>query len=89
MKLLYCRVLTCGDIVRLSCTERTCTCGRTKGRYLSDGIHAVYSGDYAVPLGIANESLEAAIAAQPEQGEGKEFTAFVIPKDCPTFHKED
>jgi hypothetical protein len=34
-----------------------------------------------------NFSLAAAISAQPQSGQGKEFKAFIIPKECPTFKK--
>jgi len=50
----------------------------------TDGLQASYSG-FAVPLGIDNPSLIAALKKQPEDGQGEEFTAFVIPKKCLTF----
>jgi hypothetical protein len=83
MKLLFC--LICRDIFNLSSAHKACQCGRVEGMYIND-VDAVYSG--GVPLGIANTSFIDAVIKQPENGLGKEFTAFVIPKDCPTF-KED
>lgn len=83
MKLLFC--LICRDIFNLSSEHKTCKCGRAEGIYIND-IDAVHNG--GIPLGIANTSFIDAIINQPENGQGKEFTAFVIPKDCPTF-KED
>jgi hypothetical protein len=61
MKLIYCR--DCGDVVRLQRFVRMCLCGKTAGRYLEDGIHAVISED-AVPIGIDNNSLRMAVQAR-------------------------
>ncbi len=86
MKLLLCRL--CEDVFRILVNEeRTCRCGRTKGRYEKDGLNAWYEGGaHAVPLGFANDSFIRAVYQQPASGSlGKEFTAFVIQKDCPTF----
>lgn len=85
MKLLLCK--NCQDVIRLVQEEtRTCRCGKVSGKYLDD-LNAVYSGKEAVPLGFANSSLVEALRNQPEEGWGKEFTAFVIPKKCYTFEK--
>lgn len=40
-----------------------------------------------MPLGIANSSFIDALKNQPEEGMGKRFEAFVIPKQCPTLRK--
>jgi hypothetical protein len=85
MKLLLC--LECDDVFNLDYEEKNCKCGKTRGKYV-DQINAVYSG-HAVPLGFNNISLAAAVRNQPEQGEGEEFTAFIIPKVCPTFKKKE
>ena len=82
MKLLLC--LKCDHIFSLDFQERTCNCNATKGRYINHQ-DATYSGDFAVPLGFANSSLSNAIKNQPQTGLGEVFTAFVIPKQCPTF----
>ena len=43
-----------------------------------------------MPLGFANGSLVDAIKNQPvESDKGEAFRAFVIPKACKTFIKED
>ena len=85
MKLLLCK--NCQDVIRLVQEEvRTCRCGKVSGKYIND-LDAIYSGDDAIPLGFANSTLVKAIVNQPEDGWGKEFTAFVIPKNCPTFVK--
>jgi hypothetical protein len=84
MKLIYCPV--CEDIVKLHRTLTTCQCGRSYGMYAPDGYHAVYSGK-AIPLELANSSFMFALNAQPESGNGQTFTAFMIPKKCPTFKK--
>jgi hypothetical protein len=87
MKLVACR--DCQDIFKLSYEQRSCKCGNTWGYYKEDGLHAVYGGASAVPLGIANESLRAAVIAQPLYGWGKRFEAFVIPKNCETMVREE
>ena len=69
MKLLYCN--TCGDIVKLGKTTRTCQCGRYYGP--------------AVPIGFVNTEFVTAIEDQPEYGNGLGFGAFSIPKVCPTM----
>lgn len=61
MKLLFCR--RCGDVVKLQRTQRECGCGSSSGRYRSDGLRASYFGD-AVPLGIDNNSLLAALGSK-------------------------
>ena len=89
MKLLYCR--NCHDIVRLSHRLKSCECGLCKGMY-SDERHAQYTGEFAIPVGIANESFTDAIANQPktsnEDGHSDvTFDAFVIPEDCATLER--
>lgn len=89
MKLLYCA--RCLDVFSLREDEtRYCSCGKTSGGYV-DSVNAVYSGEYAKPLGFENHSFFEARLNQPKHdtGKGVEFTAFVIAEDCPTFRKED
>ena len=86
MKLLLC--LVCQDIIRLQREIRQCKCGLVEGHYLADGINAEYSGDNAIPIGFANISFVKAINSQPENGPGREFTAFVIPKHCCSMKKK-
>ena len=86
MKLLYCN--SCRDIVKLHRTTRTCHCGATGGHYKQDGLNAIYYGP-AIPLGFANSSFTEARDTQPEFGMGTAFTAFVIPKVCPTMELVD
>ena len=86
MKLLYCN--SCRDIVKLHRTTRTCHCGATGGHYKQDGLNAIYYGP-AIPLGFANSSFTEARDTQPEFGMGTTFTAFVIPKVCPTMELVD
>jgi len=81
MKLIYCT--ECGDVVALRRQERSCICGKSKGAYCPDGLHATINGP-AIPLGFANPSFIQALRNQPETGIGKEFTAFVIQKICDT-----
>ena len=85
MKLLYCTI--CMDVVTLCLEKRSCFCGRSRGVY-TDRINATIKGP-CVPLGISNSSLMEAIREQPEEGNGAEFVAFVIPKKCYTvIHKQ-
>lgn len=85
MKLILCKA--CSDIIALRHFPRQCFCGRSFGYYYEDSdSYAVYGGE-AIPIGILNSTLHEAISCQPEGGMGKEFTAFVIPKQCPTFER--
>jgi hypothetical protein len=85
MKLLLCE--ECNDVIKLDYKVRYCKCRKTGGRYLQDGLKAEYWGEHAIPLGFANSSLVEAVNDQPENGQGRIFTAFVIPKQCPTMRK--
>ncbi|PZX07403.1 hypothetical protein C7437_101516 [Psychrobacillus insolitus] len=86
MKLVLC--LHCQDLFNLALEEKSCRCGLTKGKYINQ-LHAIYSGEHAMPLGFANSSLIKAIQNQPKEGLGETFTAFIIPRECATFVKED
>ena len=82
MKLLFCK--ECKDVFRLwEDSERKCRCGQSGGKY-TNLIDAYYFGP-ATPLGFANSSFVDALENQPEEGMGKVFTAFVIPKICETM----
>lgn len=85
MKLLYCP--NCQDIFNLAVHNKECSCGATKGHYCEDGFHAIYTSP-GVPLGLLNSEFVRALKEQPAIGLGVTFTAFVIPKKCPTFIKE-
>ena len=84
MKLIYC--LECRDVVALKMLERSCLCGKSRGAYGTDGLHAWISGP-VIPLGFANPSFRRALQNQPETGLGKDFTAFVIQRKCDTIKK--
>ena len=83
MKLVLCR--KCHDVFKLASTTRRCECGEVSGQYLADKLHAVYSGEHAVPIGFANDTLVAAVKNRPKSGWGERFTAFVIAENCETF----
>ena len=83
MKLILCP--HCQDVRKLDAELTICRCGKSCGKYLND-LDAVYGGS-AIPLGFENSSLVSAIRHQPKQGMGERFTAFVIPKECPTYEK--
>jgi hypothetical protein len=85
MKLIFCK--NCGSVISLSPNiEKHCDCGLTSGRY-TDNLNAVYSGDYALPIGFNNFSLTCAINRQPKDGLGERFEAFIIPVNCDTFKR--
>ena len=79
MKLIFCP--NCDDVIRLKKSIRTCTCVRSWGMYLEDGLHAKIGGD-AIPLGFNNMDFVRAL------GEGGEFIAFVIELPCATIEKD-
>ena len=85
MKLLLCT--KCSDVFSLRHEQKTCSCGKTKGRYIDD-TNAVYSGEYAVGLGFKNDSFVYAIFNRPIKGLGKTFESWVMPLDCLSFTRE-
>jgi len=84
MKLIYCQ--SCEDVVRLFHEPRICQCGKSGGRY-TDGLNAIYFGEYVMPIGIGWSGLIDALDNQPQEGYGERFESWVIPKDCPTMKK--
>ena len=85
MKLLFCK--NCYDVVKLyEGEDRCCKCGKSGGRYI-DCVNAEYWGDSAVPMGFANLSFVEALKNIPDSGIGKDFCAFIIPKDCCAIKK--
>ena len=54
MKLLRCRA--CGDILAMYYRWRRCRCGASRGRYLTDGLHAEIDG-LSLALGMRNSDL--------------------------------
>ena len=88
MKLIFCRL--CQHVYSLSYDKHACMCGQTWGYYLHDGLHAVYGGANAVPLGFLNASFVKAVVNQPEENaRGVRFEAFVIPTKCDTMTLEE
>lgn len=84
MKLIFCPEKDCQDVRKLRDEECvSCLCGKSGGYLLPNQLDAVIYGK-AIPLGFANSSLRSALTSRPERGQGSVFTAFVIPKDCPT-----
>lgn len=80
MKLLRCK--SCKDIFNIRMEDKFCSCGKTSGKYLEDRWHAEYSGP-AILIGFDNSTF--AVASRTI---GKNFLAFTITEDCPTFkHK--
>ena len=60
MKLIFCPA--CDDAFKLSRTLKSCKCGKAKGRYLEDGIHAEIN-QYAIPIGMANSTVVKGVVA--------------------------
>ena len=88
MKLLLCK--GCQDIVRpLIGIKRYCQCGCCTIIGQHDNVTVSYTGEKAVILGIKNSSLIQAVANQPDEGMGKDFVAFVVPKKCITTIKNN
>lgn len=81
MKLFFCP--ECAEIVTLKKDNRSCGCGKSGGRYL-DARRAEFWG-LAVPIGISNASLDAALIRQrlaDRDGDnlaGSIFDAWIIP----------
>ena len=84
MKLLYCK--DCSDLIELNLNERTCICGKTKGRYI-DNVNAVYSGN-CIPMGVNNNFLLVARRLYEEFPGNYSIELFTIPEDCKTMKKE-
>lgn len=81
MKLLFCK--SCRDIFNLHREMKRCKCALSAGIYL-DEVYAIYAGP-CTPLGLINSEFCTALENQPKSGDGKVFTAFVIPDICPTM----
>jgi protein-arginine kinase activator protein McsA len=81
MKLILCP--HCHDVFKLQFKIKHCKCGKCFGKY-TDKINATINKE-AIPIGFCNSTLVQAIKKRPNSGNGKEFTAFVIPEICPTI----
>ncbi len=87
MKLFLCR--HCQDVVKLTRHTRFCECGKSWATLGHDQLYGEYNGK-AVPLGFDNRSLALAVKHQPATHPlGLGFTAFVVPKQCETFKREE
>lgn len=58
MKLLLCRA--CQDVVKIFSAWRSCRCGESQARYVSDN-DVEFSGADVMILGVSNTSLEHAV----------------------------
>ena len=79
MKLLLCTY--CGDVRKLRSAEAVeCQCGRSKGRYLSDGLHSIVSGETARVVGLDNHTLTTAVRTDRKTNEpGIDVISFLFP----------
>lgn len=80
MKLIFCT--ECQDVIKvIPEVKRTCHCGKAWGVGL-DSIN-IEIGGTSVPIGFSNPTFAYALSHRPrEEGNGFNFTAFVIPKVC-------
>ena len=83
MKLLLCP--HCGDVIVLKREPRSCECSRCTGKYLKDGLTAVYTD--GIPFAIANRSLIFMIRYQNDDERKVPIDAFSIDKDEKTYRK--
>jgi hypothetical protein len=86
MKLIYCN--SCKDVIRIYKTTETCLCGDSGGHYKEDGFNVVIYGP-CKPIGFKNDEFSSALENQPKFGNGREFTSYVIPINCPTVEHVD
>jgi hypothetical protein len=83
----------CNDVFNLSYTLKSCQCGKTKGKYLSDpeskkhGI-AEYT-ESGVPLVIKNNSLVHIINELNGNQDGKSVICFVASNKSKYFRKNN
>lgn len=80
MKLIFCK--KCQDVFKLHKIDRKCVCGLSSGYYEQDGLNAVISGKFAIPLGFGNHSF-----AQSILGGSRNFEAFIIPENAKTIRR--
>jgi hypothetical protein len=83
------------SIFSLSYNEKSCDCGKTKGKYINN-IYAEFTGN-AQPIGFSNPSFRQGYTLQKiedkkpkkvgECCKGVEFTAFFIPKNATSINK--
>lgn len=63
MKLVQCN--ECGDMFNLRMEDKSCSCGKTTGRYV-DNSHAVVTGPH-MAIAIGNGSYHDAVRAAPKE----------------------
>ena len=84
MKLLYCK--TCGDIVRLTHTMRTCMCTDSSGYYIN--VIKVLVNGPCLALGFDNREFYRATRADLDAAKrGVEFLAFIIPESATSVER--
>jgi hypothetical protein len=82
-------------MINLHANSKSCDCGKTKGRYL-DSLNAIYTGRYAVPVGIDNYSFFSRLEPKDhtlhnlvyDRWHGKDrIQCWLIEKKCTTIKK--
>ena len=76
MKILMCE--QCGDLFNLKPELKSCSCGKTKGKYCSNLLNAVITN--GIVIGFSSETFLPAIRSKPNSGRGTNFIAFIYPK---------
>jgi antitoxin component YwqK of YwqJK toxin-antitoxin module len=91
MKLLMCS--KCNDVFNLGYTLKTCQCGVTKGKYLSDDEskkHGIVEyTDSGIPLVIKNNSLVHILNEKDGDQDGKSVICFVASNKSTYFRKNN
>lgn len=83
MILIFCP--HCQEARSLSSKElRSCSCGKSQGRYTEDGTKCQIS-EAAIPLGIANDTLRRGMENRPQEGLGFRLDSLVLPYTSPLF----
>lgn len=74
MKLLYCR--DCTDIVKLTDKPRSCECGHSTGRYVTNGVVVLQGPSLSVAMN--NFTFDSARETRVKTGTGTAFDAWFM-----------
>ncbi len=81
MKLLFCT--DCGDVRKINIGETFCLCKKTAARYL-DNLYVEWNGNGRL-IGFKNSEFRSVV----ENNNNENFTAFILPKECPTVNPKN
>jgi len=85
MKLIYCT--HCKSVINLNKRRKICPCKRSSGKMLDDLICEI-SG-FAIVLQFGSTRFKEAIENQAEKGLGRNFDAYVLPRNTPSVKKKE